>query len=368
MRLKKRKSKRNLLVLKRLRDTKGKSMSFKVEVMPSGHQFVVKEGQIVLDAALDAGVILPYSCRSGSCVSCKGKVLEGDYDPGIGTEQIMSPDEMAEGYTLFCQTTAQSDLVIESTEVRLETDIITRKMPARVIKLEQLNDDVMLVQLQMPSTETFRYKPGQYLDFIFKDNVRRSYSIAVAPEEGKAIELHVRHMPGGMFSDRLFGVGERPVKVREILRIEGPLGTFFLREESDKPIIFVASGTGFSPIKAVIEDIIAKGISRPVTLYWGGRRPHDLYMNDLAEQWAKDLPFFNYVPVVSDALPEDNWQGRTGFVHQAVLDDFEDLSDHQVYACGSTVVVDSARKTFTKERALPENEFFADALDRKSVV
>ncbi|CAM5192275.1 CDP-6-deoxy-delta-3,4-glucoseen reductase [Oligella ureolytica] len=335
-------------------------MSFKVEVMPSGHQFVVKEGQIVLDAALDAGVILPYSCRSGSCVSCKGKVLEGDYDPGIGTEQIMSPDEMAEGYTLFCQTTAQSDLVIESTEVRLETDIITRKMPARVIKLEQLNDDVMLVQLQMPSTETFRYKPGQYLDFIFKDNVRRSYSMAVAPEEGKAVELHIQHMPGGMFSDRIFGATERPIKLREILRIEGPLGTFFLREESDKPILFVADGTGFAPVKAMIEEIIAKGITRPVTLYWEGRRPQGLYMNDLVEQWVDQLPHFNYIPVVSSALAEDNWQGRTGSAHQAVLEDFDDLSVYQVYACGSPALTDAARKHFIKERGLPEGEFFAD--------
>ncbi|WP_306574714.1 CDP-6-deoxy-delta-3,4-glucoseen reductase [Oligella urethralis] len=336
-------------------------MSYKVEVMPSGHQFTVKEGQIILDAALDAGVILPYSCRSGSCISCKGKVVAGDYDPGIGTEQMMSPDEMAEGYTLFCQTTAQSDLVIESPEVRLETDIITRKMPARVLKMDRLNDDVMLVQLQMPSTESFRYYAGQYLDFIFKDNVRRSYSIAMAPEEGKVLELHIRHMPGGMFTDRLFGVGERPIKEREILRIEGPLGTFFLREDSDKPMIFVASGTGFSPIKALMEDIIAKDIQRPITFYWGGRRPKDLYMNALVEQWAADLPFFNYIPVVSDALPEDQWQGRTGFVHQAVLDDVEDLSGYQVYACGAPIVVESARKSFINEKGLPETEFFADA-------
>ena len=335
-------------------------MSYKVEVMPSGHQFEVKEGQIVLDAALDAGVILPYSCRSGSCISCKGKVLEGDYDPGIGTEQMMSPDEMAEGYTLFCQTTAESDLVIESPEVRLETDIITRKMPARVTQLEPLSDDVMLAQLQMPSTEMFRYQAGQYLDFIFKDNVRRSYSMAVAPEEGKAVELHIQHMPGGMFTDRIFGATERPIKLREILRIEGPLGTFFLREESDKPILFVADGTGFAPVKAMIEEIIAKGITRPVTLYWEGRRPQGLYMNDLVEQWVDQLPHFNYIPVVSSALAEDNWQGRTGSAHQAVLEDFEDLSVYQVYACGSPALTDAARKHFIKERGLPEGEFFAD--------
>ena len=335
-------------------------MSYKVEVMPSGHQFEVKEGQIVLDAALDAGVILPYSCRSGSCISCKGKVLEGDFDPGIGTEQMMSPDEMAEGYTLFCQTTAESDLVIESPEVRLETDIITRKMPARVTQLEPLSDDVMLVQLQMPSTEMFRYQAGQYLDFIFKDNVRRSYSMAVAPEEGKAVELHIQHMPGGMFTDRIFGATERPIKLREILRIEGPLGTFFLREESDKPILFVADGTGFAPVKAMIEEIIAKGITRPVTLYWEGRRPQGLYMNDLVEQWVDQLPHFNYIPVVSSALAEDNWQGRTGSAHQAVLEDFEDLSVYQVYACGSPALTDAARKHFIKERGLPEGEFFAD--------
>ena len=271
-------------------------------------------------------------------------MLEGDYDPGIGTEQMMSPDEMAEGYTLFCQTTAESDLVIESPEVRLETDIITRKMPARVTQLEPLSDDVMLVQLQMPSTEMFRYQAGQYLDFIFKDNVRRSYSMAVAPEEGKAVELHIQHMPGGMFTDSIFGATERPLKLREILRIEGPLGTFFLREESDKPILFVADGTGFAPVKAMIEEIIAKGITRPVTLYWEGRRPQGLYMNDLVEQWVDQLPHFNYIPVVSSALAEDNWQGRTGSAHQAVLEDFEDLSVYQVYACGSPALTDAARE------------------------
>lgn len=336
-------------------------MSYQVTVMPSEHQFEVKEGQIILDAALDAGVILPYSCRAGSCISCKGKVLEGEYDPGIGTEQMMSPDEMAEGYTLFCQTVAESDLVIESLDVRLETDIITRKMPARVTQLEQLNDDVMLVQLQTPSTEPFRYRAGQYIDFIFKDNVRRSYSIAVAPETEKPLELHIRHMPGGMFTDRVFGVDERPIKLREILRIEGPLGTFGLREESDKPMVFVASGTGFSPIKAMMEHIIAQGIERDVTLYWGVRRPHDLYMHELATQWAQDLAFFNYIPVISDALPEDEWSGRTGYVHQAVLDDFDDLSGYEVYACGSPLMVNAARTSFIKDKGLVEEAFFADA-------
>ncbi|MCZ8104135.1 MAG: CDP-6-deoxy-delta-3,4-glucoseen reductase, partial [Burkholderiales bacterium] len=167
--------------------------------------------------------------------------------------------------------------------------------------------------------------------------------------------------PGGKFTDALFGAVQPAVKERDILRFEGPLGTFFLREDSVKPIVMVASGTGFAPIKAIVEHAAHKGITRPMTLYWGGRRPQDLYQNALCEKWAAEMPHFRYVPVVSDALQEDGWTGRTGFVHRAVMDDFADLSPFQVYACGAPVVVDSARADFVRERGLPEDEFFADS-------
>ncbi len=176
-------------------------------------------------------------------------------------------------------------------------------------------------------------------------------------EQTQAVELHIRHMPGGQFTDHVFGA----MKEKDILRVEGPLGSFFLREDSDKPIVMLASGTGFAPIKALIEHMKHKGITRPTTLYWGGRRPSDLYLDDWVQAQLADMPHLRYVPVVSDALPEDGWGGRTGFVHRAVLQDFPDLSGHQVYACGAPIVVDSARAEYSAQAGLPAEEFFADS-------
>ena len=191
-----------------------------------------------------------------------------------------------------------------------------------------------------------------------RDGARRSYSMANAPHTLAAgLELHIRHMPGGKFTDHVFKI----MKEKEILRIEGPYGSFYLREDSAKPIILLASGTGFAPIKAVLEHMQFKGITRPATLYWGGRRPADLYLNDWVQAQLGAMPNLHYVPVVSDALPEDGWTGRTGFVHRAVLQDFPDLSGHQVYACGAPIVVDSARAAYTGQAGLPEDEFFADS-------
>jgi CDP-4-dehydro-6-deoxyglucose reductase len=192
---------------------------------------------------------------------------------------------------------------------------------------------------------------------MLKDGKRRSYSMANAPHADELLTLHIRHMPGGLFTDHVFGA----MKERDILRFEGPMGTFFLREDSDKPIVLLASGTGFAPIKAIVEHWAHLKSTRPITLYWGGRRPHDLYMNALCESWASTLPNLSYVPVVSDALPEDSWSGRTGFVHQAVMQDLPDLSAHQVYACGAPLMIEAAQRDFIAACKLPEDEFFADS-------
>lgn len=336
-------------------------MSFKVTVQPSNHQFTVEEGQTVLDAALAADIILPYSCRNGTCSSCRGKVVSGTYDAGAAPEAILPPEDIQQGYTLFCQAKPSSDMVIESHEIRMASDIQIRKMPARVMGLQRLGTDVMMMQLQLPASDPFPYYPGQYLEFILKDGRRRSYSMATPPTENNLVELHLRHMPGGAFTDHVFGVGPTQMKLREIIRVEAPLGSFFLREDSNKPLIFLASGTGFAPIKAMVLQMIAKADTRPVSLYWGGRRPSDLYMQDLAQQWAGSMPNLSFIPVVSEALPEDDWTGRTGYVHQAVMDDFPDLSGYQVYACGAPLMVSSAKHDFLQSRNLPEQEFFADA-------
>jgi CDP-4-dehydro-6-deoxyglucose reductase len=336
-------------------------MSFKVTVQPSNHQFTVDDGQTVLDAALAAGIVLPYSCRNGACSTCKGKVLDGTFDAGSSPAQILSADDLAQGYTLFCQAHPTSDLTIEAREIRMASDIQIRKMPSRVMGLEKITDDVMVVKLQLPAADPFRFYAGQYLEFILKDGSRRSYSMATPPSSDNLVELHIRHMPGGVFTDHVFGTGATQMKVREILRVEGPFGSFFLRDDSQKPIVFLASGTGFAPIKAIIQRMIDEGSQRKAVLYWGGRRPADLYMDQLARQWVQTLPNFSYIPVVSDATAEDAWSGRTGFVHKAVQQDIPDLSGYQVYACGAPVMVESARKDFTLQNGLPEDEFFADA-------
>lgn len=332
-------------------------MTFQVTVNPSGSQFSCDEGETILAAALRAGVGLPYGCKNGACGSCKGKISSGSVTHGNHQQRALSDAEETEGMSLFCCARPDSDVIIEARVIASSGDYPLKKMPSRVAKLEKLSDDVMLIALQLPANERLQYRAGQYIEFLLRDGKRRSYSMANAPHLDEQITLHVRHMPGGLFTDQVFGT----LKERDILRFEGPQGTFFLREDSDKPIVLLASGTGFAPIKALVEHMIYSKSTRPVTLYWGGRRPQDLYMNTLCEEWASTIPNFTYVPVVSDALPEDSWTGRTGFVHQAVIADHTDLSGYQVYACGAPIVVDSAKRDFVQLCQLPEDEFYADS-------
>jgi len=335
-------------------------MAFTVTVNPSGRKFDVEDNEFVLEAALRQGVELPYGCKNGACGSCKAKVVEGGLEHGEHTEKALSPDDAAAGFALMCRALPKSPLVIEARLVSGTADIPVRKMPCRVSSIERVAPDVAVLKLQLPANERLQYLAGQYVELLLRDGTRRSYSMAGAPHAADQLELHVRHMPGGKFTDALFGATQPAVRERDILRFEGPMGTFFLREDSDKPIVFLASGTGFAPIKAIVEHCIEKGVRRPMTLYWGGRRPQDLYMHALCGQWQSVLPL-RYVPVISDALPEDGWSGRTGFVHRAVMEDFPDLSGHQVYACGAPIVIESARRDFTAQCGLPEDEFFADA-------
>lgn len=332
-------------------------MTFQVTVQPSGRQFTVEENETVLSAAIRAGVGLPYGCKNGACGACKGKLLEGEVNHRAHQEKALTPAEASKGWSLFCCAEPQSDIVIEVREVLGVGEVPIKKMPVRVAKLDRVADDVMIVSLQLPANERLQYKAGQYIEFLLKDGKRRSYSMANAPHLDDYLTLHIRHMPGGVFTDHVFGT----MKEREILRIEGPMGTFFLREDSDKPMVLLASGTGFAPIKAIVEQAIHQNSGRPMLLYWGGRRPQDLYMNALCEEWARTIPGFKYVPVVSDAQPEDNWAGRTGFVHQAVMADLPDLSGYQVYACGNPAMVDAAKRDFVAQCRLPAEEFYADA-------
>ncbi|HSV59140.1 MAG TPA: CDP-6-deoxy-delta-3,4-glucoseen reductase [Variovorax sp.] len=334
---------------------------YSITVEPSGRSFVAQGDETILAAAIRQGIGLPYGCKDGACGSCKCKKLSGEVAVGAHQSKALSAEEQINGYVLTCCSVAQSDVVLESRQVSEAGAFPIRKMPVRVQALTRQSHDVMAIKLQMPAGEPLQFHAGQYIEFILQGGVRRSYSMANAPHSlaapGAGLELHVRHMPGGRFTDHVFGA----MKEKEILRIEGPYGSFFLRDDSDKPIVLLASGTGFAPIKALIEHMAHKGITRPAVLYWGGRRPEDLYMDDWMRERMAVMPNLRYVPVVSNAVPDDNWTGRTGFVHLAVLEDMPDLSGHQVYACGAPIVVDSARHDYVARAGLPDEEFFADA-------
>jgi CDP-4-dehydro-6-deoxyglucose reductase len=335
-------------------------MSLTVTLKPADRSFTVDRDERILAAAIRQGIGLPYGCRDGACGSCKSRLLEGRVIHGAHQSKALSADEEAAGFILTCCATPQTDCVVEARSVPGAGEFPILKLPSRVLSIDKPTADVAVLKLQLPANQNLQYRAGQYVEFILRDGARRSYSMANAPHQlgtPPAIELHIRHMPGGKFTDHVFGT----MKEKDILRMEGPFGSFFLRETSDKPMVLLASGTGFAPIKALIEHMEFKGITRPTVLYWGCRSKADLYLHEWAEAAAARLPHLRYVPVLSEPKAEDGWTGRTGLVHQAVMADLPDLSGHQVYACGAPIMVESAERDFTARCGLPADEFFADS-------
>ena len=335
-------------------------MTFKVSVQPAGLTFEVARDEAILPAAIRSGIGLPYGCRDGACGSCKSRLLEGRVMHGAHQAKALSAAEEEAGWILTCCATPQTDCVVEARTVAGAGEYPPLKMPARVASLARPAPDVVVMKLQLPATVAFKYRAGQYVEFILRDGARRSYSMATAPEHlgnPPAIELHLRHMPGGKFTDHVFGA----MKEKDILRLEGPFGSFFLRDDSDKPIVLVASGTGFAPIKAIVEHLRAQGSTRPALLYWGCRHKADLYQHEWALDAAAAMPNLRYVPVLSEAKPEDDWHGRSGLVHRAVMADLPDLSGHEVYACGAPAMVEAAQRDFLAQCRLPPESFYADS-------
>jgi CDP-4-dehydro-6-deoxyglucose reductase len=335
-------------------------MTFTATVQPSGRSFSIDRDEPILAAAIRQGIGLPYGCKDGACGSCKSRLLEGRVIHGAHQAKALSNDEEAAGLILTCCAAPQTDVVVEARTVPGAGEFPVRKMPTRVISIDKPAPDVAVLTMQLPANDVLRYHAGQYIEFILPGTARRSYSMATAPHtQGArpAIELHIRHMPGGLFTDQVFGA----LKARDILRIEGPFGSFFLREDSAAPIVLLASGTGFAPIKAIIEQLRFKASDRPAVLYWGCRSRADLYQHDWALQAAKEMPNLRYVPVLSEPKADDEWTGRTGLVHHAVMHDLPDLSAHQVYACGAPIMVESAQRDLIKHGGLPADEFYADA-------
>jgi CDP-4-dehydro-6-deoxyglucose reductase, E3 len=327
----------------------------KVTIKNSGHTFDVRPSQTVLQAAIDAGINLPYGCRNGACGSCKAKLVSGKVMHNDYQSSAMSDAELAAGNALLCCAMALEDLTIECREVGGLAGIKPRILPARVAKKEQLAHDVIALHLQLPASERLQFKAGQYIEFILKDGKRRAFSIANAQHDAEFLQLHIRVIAGGVFSEYV----ANELVEKAILRIEAPFGNFFLREDSNKPIIFVAGGTGFAPVKGIIEHMLFNNIQRKIILYRGARQLQDLYMHNLCEKWAEFTPHLSYIPVISE--PEgDDWQGRTGLVHEAVLADYKDLGGFQAYVCGAPGMCEVAHSSFVQQGLLAD-EFFSDA-------
>ena len=332
-------------------------MSYQITIKPSEHSFACDADETILAAAMRADLMLPYGCRNGACGTCKGKVLEGDVDYGPHQASTLTADEKRTGLALFCCARPRTDLVIEVREVRRAGDIQIKRLPCRIESIDKVAPDVAIVRFKLPASERLQYLAGQYIDFLLKDGKRRSFSLATPPHDDQLLELHVRHVPNGFFTDLLFS----QYKGREILRFEGPLGSFYLREDTDKPMILLAGGTGFAPIKAIIEHALHHQLPREMVLYWGVRSLADLYLPNLPGEWQKRHANFTFIPVLSDPKPEDAWRGRTGFVHAAAAADFPDMSGYQVYACGGPAMIDAARREYTGHCRLPADAFFADS-------
>ena len=333
-------------------------MSFKIRVPASGHVFTAEANETILDAALRQGVGLPYGCRNGACGKCAGEVLSGSTEYDASVLRAMAKEEYDAGKTLFCQAHASSDLEIKVREITQSKDIEIKTLPCRVEKMELLTHDVMKLLLKLPETERLQFLAGQYLEILLKDGKRRAFSIANAPHDDAYIELHIRHVPDGHFGDFVFD----GLKEKDLMRIEGPLGSYFLREDSDRPIILMGGGTGFAPLKGMLEHMFYIHSERPVHLFCGVRSRRDLYMDEMVREWVKLHPNLKYTAVLSEPMEEDNWQGETGLVHESVVKHYPDLSGFDVYLSGPPPMVKAGMDLFY-EKGLPESQIYSDSFE-----
>ncbi|HET7663656.1 MAG TPA: CDP-6-deoxy-delta-3,4-glucoseen reductase [Rhodanobacteraceae bacterium] len=338
---------------------RGDGVAFKVTLKASGHRFEVAEGETVLDAAQRAGLALPYSCRAGVCGSCKAIVLEGHFTYPRNPPSALNAAEQAQHAALLCQAVPASDLLLKVREVRSVEDMPRRELDVTVAAKDRLAPDVVRLLLSpTPHQPRLRWLPGQYIDVLLEDGKRRAFSLARAPHLGPELEVHVRHVAGGGFTSWVF----HELKVGDTLRIEGPLGTFVPREDAERPVILVAGGTGFAPVKALIEHFLHLGTRRPLHVYWGARTAADLYLRKLPEHWAREVPTLDFTPVVSDVTEAARAGLRNGLVHEAVLEDWPDLSGMDVYMCGPPALIDAGRRSFA-DAGLPEEHLYYDSFE-----
>ena len=326
-----------------------------ISVHPDNRTVKARFGETILDAGLRGEINLPYECRNGGCGLCKCSVLQGEVDPGIYQPSVLSPAERAIGKVLMCCASPLTDIEIEYEPQAALTRAPVREFIGVVDSMERLSHDAMGVVVKLPEGEHISFSAGQYINIILEDGERRAFSFASAPHNARNIELQIRLVPGGRFTTHVF----EKMKVGDAIRFEGPLGDFVLRE-SNRPIIFVAGATGFAPVKSMVEDAFHRGLKRPIRLYWGVRQRRDFYLQHLPEQWQREHDNFKFIPVLSEAGPEDEWSGRTGLVHEAILQDFPSLAGNEIYACGSVRMVEAVFPKL-KGQGAEEGMCFSDA-------
>ncbi|NRB71065.1 MAG: CDP-6-deoxy-delta-3,4-glucoseen reductase [Xanthomonadales bacterium] len=333
--------------------------TFTVKIAGSERSFSVRDDETLLEGALRQGVMLPYSCKNGTCGSCKGTVLSGSVNYPHHPAQALEPGDAEVGLALLCQAVPCSDLVLEVREIEAVRDIPVLKLPARVAEKSLLADNVVKLVLKLPRAQRLQFLAGQYIDILLPEGKRRAFSIASSPAREGEIELHVRHVEGGGFTGWVF----HEMEPRAILRLEGPLGTFFVRhDEPKRPMIMMGGGTGFAPLKSMIEDLLAHGDTRPLHLFWGARTQEELYQEDLIEQWVAEHDHITYTSAVSDQCDERPQKGFAGFVHEAVLHAYDDLTTHDVYMSGPPAMIDAARHAFV-EHGCREDRLFYDSFE-----
>ncbi len=328
-------------------------MSYQVSIQPADIEISVSPGETLLEAASRQDISLPSGCRAGFCGSCLCTLESGEVDYPDGRPMVLQ--DHPETDCLTCKAVPKSDLVIRVQTSSIE-EYPVRTLPCRVEKLEQLSRDVMRLWLKLPEGEPLKFHAGQYLDILHEDGRQRAFSFANAPHEAGLIELHIRHVPGGTFTDYVFS----QLQEKAILRIQAPMGSFTLREISDRPLIFVAGGTGFAPIKGLIQHALHHGEQRPMTIYWGVRQQADLYLRDWVTSLAKSQPQISFIPVLSE--PDADWSGRSGWVHEAVLADHSDLSGFDLYMAGPPPMIQAAKAAFLTA-GLPSEHLYADAFE-----
>ena len=331
-----------------------------ITLVPTDQSFTAERDEPVLTAALRAGLNLPHSCKGGHCSSCRARVLDGSFEYPGEIPPGLTEAEAREGYALLCQARALTDLRIETREIRPAADVEVKSLPCRIERMDRVAEDVMAVFLRLPAVEELHFRPGQYLDVMLSEGRRRSFSIASAPGDGRFLELHVRRASTSGFTGQLFD----SLRAGTLLRIEGPLGQFWLRSESPRPPLMVGGGTGYAPLRAMLRQLIATGDRRPATLYWGGRTESDLYEHAWLSQLERDRRGFIYRPVLSGpGLPDAKGGAvRHGLVHEAVLADHPDLTGFDVYASGPPAMIEAIRTEFARH-GLPRDQLFFDSFD-----